>query len=78
MESSVHSFATTLERTVESINKLEAEIEEFLESGSDNGTGYDPLAEAEADYAKDNGDESEGDEELMRGIQAGKNQFLSL
>lgn len=74
-ESSVHSFTTTLERTVESINKLEVEIEEFMESGSDNGTGYDPLAEAEADYVKDNGDESEGDDELMSGIQAGKNQF---
>lgn len=69
LESSVHSFATTLGRTIEEITELESEIETFLNGETEKGTGFNPLAEAEAEY-------SDGeDQELQAGIEAGENQF---
>ena len=69
LESSVHSFATTLERTVKEIAELESKIEAFLNGEVEKGAGFDPLTEAEAEY----GDGE--DQELQAGIEAGKNQF---
>ncbi len=69
LESSVHSFATTLERTVKEITELESNIEDFLKGETKKEIGFDPLAEAEEEY-------SDGeDQELQSGIEAGKNQF---
>ena len=69
LESSVHSFTTTLERTVKEISKLESDIEDFLNGKMKKEAGFDPLAEAEEEYAEDE------DPELQDGIEAGKNQF---
>ena len=69
LESSVHSFATTLERTVKEIAELESKIEDFLNGKSAKEAGFDPLAEAEKEY----GDAEDYD--LHAGIEAGKNQF---
>jgi len=68
LESSVHSFTTTLERTVKEIAELESKIEDFLNAEDKKEAGFDPLAEAEKEY----GDE---DYDLQTGIEAGKNQF---
>ena len=69
LESSVYSFATTLERTIKEITELESNIEDFLKGETEKETGFDPLAEAEEEY-------SDGeDQELQVGIEAGKNQF---
>ena len=69
LESSVHSFATTLERTIKEIAKLESDIKDFLNGKTKKETGFDPLAEAEEEYGDDE------DHELQAGIEAGKNQF---
>ena len=69
LESSVHSFTTTLERTVKEIAELESKIEDFLNGKDEKETGFDPLAEAEAEYGDDE------DYDLQAGIEAGKNQF---
>ncbi len=69
LESSVHSFATTLERTIKEIAKLESDIEDFLNGKPKKEAGFDPLAEAEEEYGDDE------DHELQAGIEAGKNQF---
>ncbi len=69
LESSVYSFATTLDRTIENIKKRESEIEDFLNGEAEKGAGFDPLAEAEEEY----GDNQ--DEDLQAGIEAGKDQF---
>ena len=69
LESSVHSFATTLERTVNEITKLESKIEDFLNGEAEKEAGFDPLAEAEEEYGDDE------DHELQAGVEAGKNQF---
>ena len=69
LESSVHSFATTLERTVNEITKLESKIEDFLNGEAEKEAGFDPLAEAEEEYGNDE------DHELQAGVEAGKNQF---
>ena len=69
LESSVHSFAITLERTIKEITELESEIEAFLNGEAEKGSNFDPLAEAEEEYG---GNE---DHELQAGIEAGKNQF---
>ena len=66
LESSVHSFALTLGRTVEKITELETDIEAFLDVVAENQVGFDPLADAEEEYGDD--------EELMNGIQARNNQ----
>ena len=66
LESSVHSFKTTLERTIEKITKLETDIEAFINATAQTAN-FDPFAEAEEEYSED--------EELQTGIQAaGKNQ----
>ena len=69
LESSVYSFATTLERTINEITKLESDIEDFLNGEAKKEVGFDPLAEAEEEYGDDE------DQELQAGIEAGKNQF---
>ena len=69
LESSVHSFATTLERTVKEIAELESEIEEFLNRETEKEAGFDAIAEAEEEYGEDE------DHELQAGVEAGKNQF---
>ena len=69
LESSVHSFATTLERTVKEITELESKIVDFLNGEAEKEAGFDPLAEAEEEYGDDE------DYELQAGIEAGKNQF---
>ena len=69
LESSVYSFATTLERTINEITKLESDIEDFLNGEAKKEVGFDPLAEAEEEYGDDE------DHELQAGVEAGKNQF---
>ena len=69
LESSVHSFATTLKRTVKEIAELESKIKDFLNGETQKVAGFDPLAEAEAEYDNDE------DYDLQTGIEAGKNQF---
>ena len=69
LESSVHSFTTTLERTVKEIAELESKIENFLNGEAKKEAGFDPLAEAEKEYGDDE------DYDLQTGIEAGKNQF---
>ena len=68
LESSVYSFATTLERTINEITKLESDIEDFLNGEAKKEVGFDPLAEAEKEYGDDE------DHELQAGVEAGKNQ----
>ena len=69
LESSVHSFTTTLERTVKEIAELESKIEDFLNAEDEKEAGFDPLAEAEKEYGDDE------DYDLQAGIEAGRNQF---
>ena len=68
LESSVSSFATTLERTIENIKERESEIQDFLSATSSvvNESGFDPFAETTEEYGED--------DELQTGIEAGKNQ----
>ncbi|MDE0686344.1 MAG: helicase-related protein [Candidatus Poribacteria bacterium] len=68
LESSVHSFASTLERTIENIKARESEIQEFLSATSSvvSESGFDPFAETTEEYGED--------DELQTGVQAGKNQ----
>ena len=67
LESSVRSFAKTLKRTLEKIEKLESDIDKFQKSTIGvNNAGFDPFAEVEEEHSED--------EELQTGIQAGKNQ----
>ena len=68
LESSVHSFATTLERTVDKITELKTDIEAFLNANAGSSPGFNPFAEAEGKYG-------DGDDHLREGIQAGKGQF---
>ncbi len=68
LESSVYSFATTLERTIENIKERESEIQDFLSATASvvNESGFDPFAETTEEYGED--------DELQTGIEAGKNQ----
>ena len=68
LESSVHSFALTLERTIENIKARESEIQEFLSAPPSvvSKSGFDPFSETTEEYGEDN--------ELQTGVQAGKNQ----
>ena len=68
LESSVHSFASTLERTIENIKARESEIQNFLSASPSavNESDFDPFAETTEEYAED--------DELQIGIEAGKNQ----
>ncbi|RKU05779.1 ATP-dependent helicase [Candidatus Poribacteria bacterium] len=66
LESSVHSFATTLQRTIEKINKLEIDIQDFLHEDTNSDTSYNALADAEEEYAED--------EDLQEGIEGGQIQ----
>ena len=68
LESSVHSFASTLERTIENIKARESEIQDFLRAttGVVHESGFDPFAETTEQYGED--------DELQTGVQAGKNQ----
>ena len=68
LESSVHSFASTLERTIENIKERESEIQNFLSATPSvvSESGFDPFAETTEEYGED--------DELQTGVQAGKNQ----
>ena len=68
LESSVHSFASTLERTIENIKARESEIQDFLGATPSvvSESGFDPFAETTEEYGED--------DELQTGVQAGKNQ----
>ncbi len=66
LESSVHSFAETLQRTIKKINDLEFDIQDFLHEDTDSDISYDALADAEEEYGED--------EELREGIQAEENE----
>ena len=69
LESSVHSFASTLERTIENIKARESEIQDFLSAIASvvSESGFDPFAETTEEYGED--------DELQTGVQAGKNQI---
>ena len=66
LESSVYSFAMTLERTLEDIKKRASEIEDFLNTTSDvvNASSFSPFAET--------AETGEEDDEFQSGIQAGE------
>ena len=69
LESSVYSFATTLERTLKDIKDLEADINKFVNSAADidaKENSFDSLAETPEEYGED--------DDLQTGVQAGKNQ----
>ncbi len=68
LESSVHSFASTLERTIENIKARESEIQDFLSASPSavNESDFDPFSETTEEYGED--------DELQIGIEAGKNQ----
>ena len=68
LESSVHSFASTLERTIENIKARESEIQDFMSTtvSTVSESGFDPFAETTEEYGED--------DELQTGVQAGKNQ----
>ncbi|RKU21109.1 ATP-dependent helicase [Candidatus Poribacteria bacterium] len=68
LESSVHSFASTLERTIENIKERASEIQDFLSATPSvvSESGFDPFAETTEEYGED--------DELQTGVQAGKNQ----
>ena len=68
LESSVHSFASTLERTIENIKVRASEIQDFLSATPSvvSESGFDPFAETTEEYGED--------AELQTGVQAGKNQ----
>ena len=67
LESSVCSFTKTLKRTLEKIEKLESDIDKFVNAtAGGNDAIFDPFADVEKEHVED--------EELQTGIQAGKNQ----
>lgn len=68
LESSVYAFTTTLERTLEKIEKLESDVDKFINTSAKtvNETGFDLFNEEEEEYGED--------EELQTCIQAGKDQ----
>ena len=68
LESSVHSFASTLERTIENIKARASEIQDFLSATASvvSESGFDPFAETAEEYGED--------DELQTGVQTGKNQ----
>ena len=68
LESSVHSFTTTLERTLKKIEDIESGVVEFLKTDEKivDKTDFGLFTEKE--------EETEEDEDLQVGIQAGKNQ----
>ena len=69
LESSVYSFATTLERTLKDIKDLEADIHTFVNSTAETDAkenSFDSLAETPEEYGED--------DDLQTGVQAGKNQ----
>ena len=70
LESSVYSFATTLDRTLTDIKELEADIDDFMNLTTDAAKkdGFDPFAEGTEEVHGE-------DEELQAGIQAGENQI---
>ncbi len=53
LESSVHSFEATLQRTIEKINKLTIDIQDFLQDAADGDSDYTAFAEAEEEYGED-------------------------
>ncbi len=67
LESSVRSFAKTLERTIEKINVLTIDIQDFLHEATDGNTDYNAFAETEAEYGED--------EDLLNGMQESENDI---
>ena len=63
LESSVHAFASTLDRTIQKINELAIDIQDFIHNEQNSETKYTilELEEAEAEYGED--------EDLLNGIQ---------
>ncbi len=53
LESSVHSFDSTLKRTIEKINVLSIDIQDYLHVEADCDTDYAAFAEAETEYGED-------------------------
>ena len=68
LESSIYSFATTLERTLKKIEIIESGITEFL--NADEKT----IDENNFDLFTEEEEENEEDEDLQAGIHAGRNQ----
>ncbi len=66
LESSVHSFDSTLKRTIEKINELAIDIQDFLQDDPDSDTNYTTLEEAEEEYGED--------EDLLNGTQEAENE----
>ena len=66
LESSVHSFAKTLRRTVADIEKRESEISAFLEAVP-NEKSFDPFAETAETYGEEDAD-------VQTYVEGGKNQ----
>ena len=67
LESSVRSFAKTLERTIEKINVLAIDIQDFLQEEVDSDSDYAAFAETEAEYGED--------DDLLNGVQESENDF---
>lgn len=61
LESSVHSFDSTLKRTIEKINKLAIDVQDFLHDETESEVDYTAFAEAEEEYGED--------EDLLNGIE---------
>ena len=67
LESSVYSFDSTLKRTIEKINELAIDIQDFLHDQTENDVDYNAFAEAEAEYGED--------EDLLNGIEDAENDI---
>ena len=67
LESSVHSFDSTLQRTIEKINELVIDIQDFLHDETESDVDYNAFAEAEEEYGED--------EDLLNGIEDAENDI---
>ncbi len=67
LESSVHSFDSTLKRTIEKINELAIDIEDFIQDEADTDVDYTAFAETEEEYGED--------EDLLNGIEDAENDL---
>ena len=67
LESSVHSFDSTLKRTIEKINELAIDIQDFLHDEAESDVDYNAFAEAEAEYGED--------DDLLNGFEDAENDI---
>ena len=67
LESSVYSFDSTLQRTIEKINELVIDIQDFLHDETESDVDYNAFAEAEEEYGED--------EDLLNGIEDAENDI---